>query len=75
MSKTDLASYLFHQGTNFRAYEYLGCTLRIVDNEYEYTFRTWAPNAHSVGLVSDFSGWSNPIQFKRITENGIWELI
>lgn len=75
MSKTDLASYLFHQGTNFRTYEYLGCTLKIVDNEYEYTFRTWAPKAHSVGLVSDFSGWDDPIKFKRITDNGIWELV
>ncbi len=75
MSNTDLASYLFHQGTNFRAYEYLGCTLRIVDNEYEYTFRTWAPQAHSVGLVSDFSGWDEPIALKRITDNGIWELV
>ena len=75
MSKTDLASYLFHQGTNFRTYEYLGCTLKIVDNEYEYTFRTWAPKAHSVGLVSDFSGWDDPIKFKRVTDNGIWELV
>ena len=75
MSNTDLASYLFHQGTNFRAYEYLGCSLKMVGGKYEYTFRTWAPNANSVGLVSDFSGWYRPKKFKRITDNGIWELV
>lgn len=74
MSATELASYLFHQGTNFRAYEYLGCSLLMQDGKYEYTFRTWAPNAISVGLVSDFSGWDTAVPFLRITENGIWEL-
>ena len=74
MSNTDLGSYLFHQGTNFHAYEFLGCSLLMKDGKYEYTFRTWAPGAHAVGLVSDFSGWTYPIPFKRLTERGIWEL-
>ena len=74
MSNADLGSYYFHQGTNYRAYEYLGCSLAIVDGKYEYTFRTWAPNAKSVGLISDFSGWHRSIHFNRITDNGIWEL-
>ncbi len=74
MSYTDLGSYYFHQGTNFRAYEYLGCSLSIKDGKYEYTFRTWAPNAKSVGLVSGFSGWTRAVPFSRVTDNGIWEL-
>ncbi len=74
MSYTDLGSYYFHQGTNFRAYEYLGCSLSIKDGKYEYTFRTWAPNAKSVGLVSSFSGWTRAVPFSRVTDNGIWEL-
>ena len=75
MSGGNLASYLFHQGTNFSAYEYLGCSLKMVDGKYEYTFRTWAPNANSVGLVSDFSGWYKPLIMNRVTDNGIWELV
>ena len=75
MSNTDLGSYLFHQGTNFCAYEYLGCSLKIENGKYVYTFRTWAPSAHSVGLVSDFSGWDNAVPFSRITDRGVWELI
>ncbi len=74
MVHDELASYLFHQGTNYRAYEYLGCTSKSENGKFIYTFRTWAPNAHFVGLVSDFSGWDNPIPLTRITEKGIWEL-
>ena len=74
MSNTDLGSYLFHQGTNYRAYEFLGCSLLMKDGKYEYTFRTWAPNAKSVGLVSDFTGWDYAVPFSRVTDNGIWEL-
>ncbi len=74
MANTDLGSYYFHQGTNYRAYEYLGCSLEMKDGKYEYTFRTWAPSAKSVGLVSDFSGWNRAVHFSRITDNGIWEL-
>ena len=74
MSTNDLGSYFFHQGTNFHAYEYLGCSCEINDGKYEYTFRTWAPNAISVGLVSDFSGWEYPVPFSKVTDKGIWEL-
>ena len=74
MSNTDIGSYLFHQGTNYHSYEFLGCSLNMQDGKYEYTFRTWAPNAISVGLVSDFSGWNSAVPFSRITDKGIWEL-
>ena len=75
MSNSDIGSYLFHQGTNYHSYEYLGCSLKMKDGKYEYTFRTWAPNAKSVGLVSDFTGWNNAVPFSRITDNGIWEFV
>ena len=71
----DLAAYYFHQGTNFSAYEYLGCNLISRDNGYIYSFRTWAPNAESVELLSDFTGWNKPVPLKKTTERGVWELI
>ena len=74
MSNNDLGSYFFHQGTNYHAYEYLGCSLEMKDGKFEYIFRTWAPNAISVGLVSDFSGWWSDVPFTKVTDNGIWEL-
>jgi 1,4-alpha-glucan branching enzyme len=74
MRRGELDVYLFHQGTNFRAYEYLGVNLKKRGDIFLYTFRTWAPNADRVSLVSSFHGWNEPLPFSRISENGIWEL-
>ena len=74
MENSNLAGYLFHQGTNYHAYKYLGCTSVFNKGKYIYCFRTWAPNADSVALVSDFVGWYSPVPLSRISENGVWEL-
>lgn len=76
MSKNNnLAGYYFHQGTNFNAYRYLGCHLTRRGKKFVYTFRTWAPNATAVGLISDFTDWSTPIMMRKVTEKGVWELV
>ena len=73
MSENNLAEFLFHQGTNYNSYEYLGCTLENDGNKYKYTFRTWAPNADGVTLASDFTGWhENQLPLSR-TSHGVWE--
>ncbi len=71
--KNELAPYFFHQGTNFRAYEYLGCHMKTDGKTYEYTFRVWAPNAQTVELVGDFNDWQPAAQMTRITDMGVWE--
>ena len=57
------AEYLFHQGTNYKAYELMGpkkCA-------QGYTFRVWAPNAKRVSIVGDFNAWDeNKTPMKRI---------
>ncbi len=68
------ASYYFHQGTNFWAYEYLGCSSEKTNDGFLYCFRTWAPNAHSVELVCDRTGWTDGLALQRVTDNGVWEL-
>ena len=75
MRDNALDKYLFHQGTNFASYEFLGCSVEIVEGRYVYAFRTWAPAAFSVGLISDFSGWESAIPFTRLSDSGVWELI
>ncbi len=72
-AKNDLAPFFFHQGTNFRAYEYLGCHCEVLDGEYIYTFRVWAPNAEAVELVGDFNNWEPSEPMVRITDMGVWE--
>ena len=69
------AAYYFHQGTNFNAYEYLGCNLEIRDGVYYYSFRTWAPHAERVELVSEIYGWTSPYPMQRVTDMGVWECI
>ncbi len=71
----ELAPYLFHQGTNFAAYEYLGCHGKYDGQAYTYTFRVWAPNAVDVELVGDFSGWECGYKMRRVTDMGVWEYI
>ena len=74
----DLPSYLFHQGTNFNAQDYLGVHGKeIGDGRFEYSFRVWAPGAESVSVVGDFSSWdqNKGIPMERVTEQGVWEAI
>lgn len=71
--KNNIAEYLFHQGTNYHSYDYLGCN-REKDDDDSLVFRTWAPNADKVELVCDIYGWDNPIPLCKITDGGVWEL-
>ncbi len=66
---SDMAPYLFHQGTNYRAFDYMGVH-RIGSN---ILFRVWAPNAEQVWVVGEFNGWSDDHPMMKITEGGIWE--
>lgn len=69
-----LPIYLFHQGTNFRAYEYLGVHREDEDSRIKYRFRVWAPNAASVALCADFTDWDDGLCMKRLNKEGVWEL-
>ena len=42
-ANNDLAAYLFHQGTNYHTYEYLG--VHRIEEGGGFVFRVWAPNA------------------------------
>ncbi len=68
-------AYLFHQGTNYRSYDYMGVHLTKTDDGYTYTFRVWAPNATFITLNADFTDWQNGLPLRRITKNGIWEVV
>ena len=68
------ALYYFHEGTNIKAYAYMGCVSYANKTSKGYTFRTWAPNAIAVSVVGDFCNWDTGIPMERISENGVWEL-
>ena len=75
MADTSYPSYLFFEGTNYRSYEFLGVNMEFLNGTFQYTFRVWAPNAVNVGLISDFSGWENPLYMNRVSDRGIFELV
>jgi len=68
----ELPVYLFHQGTNYRSFELLGCHY---DVKTEIAvFRVWAPGAHAVSVVGDFNDWDYGVApMKRISDRGVWE--
>lgn len=71
----ELPTYLFHQGTNYRAYEFMGSHFAVVEGESGVEFRVWAPNAKKVSVVGDFNGWNqNSHPMKRVTAQGVWEV-
>ena len=72
--KTNLPVYLFHQGTNYNAYELMGCHPAKKGRGSGYIFRVWAPHARSVSVVGDFNNWSREVNpMKKISDGGLWE--
>lgn len=66
--------YLFHQGTYYHAYDYMGA--HPCENGKGYVFRTWAPNASRINVVGDFNGWNNTKNpMKKISDGGVWEAV
>lgn len=77
-SKDNLPLYLFHQGTNYKAYEFLGAHPYSKNGKDGFLFRTWAPNAKEVSVVGDFNDWdedTNPMQLIQNQTCGVWECI
>lgn len=65
------ALYLFHQGTYYNSYEFLGCHVETKNGVKKTTFRVYAPNAKSVSVVGDFNKWNKSLgKMTKITNSG-----
>ena len=75
-SKTQGSSmpiFLFHQGTNCRAYEYMGMHETEQDGSPCMVCRVWAPNALSVSVAGEFNDWdADEYPMEKISQ-GVWE--
>ena len=83
--KTDISEhkYLFHQGKDYRSYEFLGA--HIVGSgdpgagghpEEGVVFRVWAPNAKAISVVGNFNDWdpSKDPMHRLEDDPQIWEV-
>ncbi len=69
----DVALYLFHQGNNMKAYEYMGAH-KVPDEKNLWSFRVWAPHAKAISVVGDFNGWDeSKAPMEKINDAGMWE--
>lgn len=68
--RDNIPEYLFNMGTNYRAYDFLGCHIC----GETAVFRVWAPNAQKVSVRGDFNNWDNEsAPMKLLGDSGIWE--
>ena len=71
LSEFDL--FLYHQGTNYHAYEMLGAHFMEKDGKNGVRFSVWAPHAKSVSVVGDFNDWDTRTHtMEKIGDGEIW---
>ncbi|MEQ8199675.1 MAG: 1,4-alpha-glucan branching protein GlgB, partial [Clostridiaceae bacterium] len=68
--------YLFHQGTHYNTYDFMGAHLVTEKRKKGVRFTTWAPNASEVYVVGNFNNWkmSDEYSLKKVTKSGLWTL-
>lgn len=69
-------TYLFHQGTNYDSYKFLGAHLVVRRGKPCVRFAVWAPHAQAVSVVGDFNNWqvtSHPME-PSSADSSIWLL-
>ena len=72
---TEYDTFLFHQGTNCKAYEMLGAHITEENGQQGVRFTVWAPNATSVSVVGEFNNWDTRVnEMSRIEDGEIWKI-
>lgn len=68
---TDLDKYLFHQGTHYYSYSFLGAHYDASTNMT--TFTVWAPNASSVAVACDDNNWTGEnFYLEKVADSGLF---
>lgn len=75
IEESDLDAYLFHEGTYYKSYNFLGAH-KIKKEKKEYTrFVVWAPRAREVYLMGDFNSWrDSSLPLEKIKNSGLWSI-
>ncbi|MBQ6820110.1 MAG: 1,4-alpha-glucan branching protein GlgB [Clostridium sp.] len=67
---------LFHNGSNFNSYSFMGAHCVSENRRKGVRFTTWAPNASAIYVVGEFCDFNPLEEFKmeKINEKGLWSL-
>lgn len=70
-----LDSYLFHQGTHYHSYRFLGAHKAYRKRMKGVRFSLWAPHASEVKVIGDFNNWCGKNHSMRQEDgSGIWSI-
>lgn len=75
LNEGELDVHLFHEGTFYKSYEFLGAHYINKHDIDSVRFVVWAPNAKSIHLIGDFNDWDEqgyPMQ--RIKSSSLWQI-
>ncbi|MDR7869670.1 MAG: 1,4-alpha-glucan branching protein GlgB [Tissierellaceae bacterium] len=71
----EMDAYLYHEGTYFRSYEFLGAHPVVIGSTMYVRFVVWAPRAKEVYLIGDFNNWNETsLPMKPIGNSGLWNI-
>ncbi|TCT15366.1 1,4-alpha-glucan branching enzyme [Natranaerovirga pectinivora] len=74
-SFSDYDLHLFHEGSHYKAYEFLGSRPFEVNKKKGILFSLWAPNAKEVSVIGDFNNWDgNSHKMKKEMNQEVWTL-
>ena len=72
---TESNLYLFHEGTQTRAYALFGAHPAEQDGRQGTRFSVWAPHAENIWIEGDFNDWcGNGYRMERVGGSGVWTL-
>ena len=73
---SDFDEFLFHEGRHYQSYKFMGAHVVKINGKSGVAFNTWAPNAHKIIVVGDFSDWQIKEEYAmtRINNNGLWSV-
>lgn len=71
----DFDAHLFHEGTYYKSYEFLGAHPIEIEGVSYVRFVVWAPRAKEVYLIGDFNDWNDTsLPLEKIKYSGLWNI-
>lgn len=71
----ELPLYFYHQGVNYKLYDFYGAHPYKEGRKSGYVFRVWAPHAERVSVVGEFNGWNTEAHpMNRLVDGESFEL-